>query len=96
MRLTKKLKEDAIAELLEILRSRPFGLPTSKLSGTPRFHGERTLSNRQIIRLLNASGRAQSHVAGYGSRTYYIWTLKPIEADKEAVTPVTTGPVERS
>jgi len=85
MRLTKKMSEVATAELLEILTRYSPGVSTSDLSSTPKFHGERTLSNRQIIRLLNASGRAQSTLSGYGSRTYYVWTLKPTDSDGEMV-----------
>ena len=50
MRLTKKLAGEATDELLSILAEYSSGLRTSELSGTRRFHGERTLPNRQIIR----------------------------------------------
>ena len=83
MRLTKKISEVATVELLEILAKHSPGVSTSSLSGTPKFHGERTLSNRQIIRLLTASGKTQSGLGGNGNRTYYIWTLKPTDADNE-------------
>ena len=83
MRLTKKMEEVATAELLEILRRYP-ARTTSDLSNTPKFHGERTLSNRQIIRLLNVSGKAQSTLSGYGNRTYFVWTLKPNDTDGRA------------
>jgi hypothetical protein len=50
MRLTKKMAQEATDELLRILADYPSGLRTSELSGTRRFHGERTLRSRQIIR----------------------------------------------
>ena len=51
------------------------GLPTSAMSGTRQFHGENTLSNAQIIRLLRKSGRATMRIVGNGSRTQGWWTL---------------------
>ena len=75
MRLTKKLALEATDELLGIIAEYPSGLRTSELSGTRRFHGEQTLRNRQIIRLLRASGKAEAFRGGQGKRTFYFWKL---------------------
>jgi hypothetical protein len=75
MRLTQKLAGEATAELLSILSEYSSGLRTSELSGTRRFHGERTLRNRQIIRLLRESGKAEAFRGGHGIRTFYFWKL---------------------
>jgi hypothetical protein len=75
MRLAKKLAGEAADELLSILTDYPRGLRTSELSGTRRFHGERTLRNRHIIRLLRASGKAEAFRGGQGKRTFYFWKL---------------------
>ena len=75
MRLTKKLAGEATDELLSILADYPSGLRTSELSGTRRFHGGRTLRNRQIIHLLRESGKAQAFRGGQGKRTFYFWKL---------------------
>ena len=80
MRIYKQhTRQAATDELLEILAKHPEGLRTSELSGTPKFHGGRTLSNRQIIRLLRDSARAKETVGGSGMRTYYVWQL--VKAD---------------
>ncbi len=76
MRLTKKLAGEATDELLSILAEYSSGLRTSELSGTRRFHGERTLRNRQIIRLLGKSGKAAAFRGGQGKRTFYLWKLQ--------------------
>ena len=75
MRLTKKLAGEATDELLGILAEYPSGLQTSELSSTRRFHGERTLRNRQIIRLLRESGKAEAFRGAQGKRTFYFWKL---------------------
>ena len=54
MRLSKHQAVIATQELLSILAVHPEGMRTSELSGTPKFHGSRTLNNRQITRLLRA------------------------------------------
>jgi hypothetical protein len=66
----------AIDELLDILAANPEGMTNSELSGTRRFHGERTLRNRQIIRLLRTTGKVEECTVGYGKRTASLWTLK--------------------
>ena len=76
MRLTKQQEQDATQELLEILEAHPQGLPTSQLSGTWKFHGEKTLRNPQIIRLLRKSGQATMSISGYGLRTQGWWKSK--------------------
>jgi hypothetical protein len=75
MRLTKRQAEIATQELLEILRHNPQGKSTSDLSGTPKFHGGRTLSNRQIIRLLRKTGQVSESVDGHGMYTRSWWRL---------------------
>jgi len=67
------------------------GLRTKELRGTPLFHGERTLSSRQIIELLDASDEAAKTLEGAGARTFYLWRLKtPDKALEYAHKPVPT------
>ncbi len=77
MRLTKKDEARATGELLALIGKHP-GIRTSELSGTPAFHGMRTLTGRQIIRLLRASGRAVQRLEGSGPRTWFTWRLKEL------------------
>jgi hypothetical protein len=81
MRLTKLQESQATTELLTMLADDGAhggeGLRTSELRGTTRFHGSRTLSHKQIARLLRASGKAEAELAGNGARTYNLWTLIP-------------------
>ena len=78
MRLNKNTKFRATCELLSILAERPEGMTTTELSGTPQFHGERALRNRQIIRLLRATGEVRECTIGYGMRTATLWKLKEV------------------
>ncbi len=73
MRLNTQQTEEATGELVELVRWCP-GAVTSALQGTAKFHGERTLSRAQIIRLLRKAG-AQPTLAGAGMRTYYTWRM---------------------
>ena len=79
MPLDKKAKLRATCELLSILAENPGGATASELSGTPQFHGEWTLRNRQIIRLLRATGEVQECTVGNGVRTATLWQLKEVE-----------------
>lgn len=72
MRLTKNEAARATRELLEILRKHPEGVCTSELSGTPQFHGVRTLRSRQIIRLLRAAACREKQ-GGNARFSYLIW-----------------------
>src|SRR5260370_14315710 len=88
IRLNMQQAEAAAHELIEILTANPAGMRTSALRGTPKFHGGRTLTNRQIIRLLRASPEFASHelqesVGGQGMYTYSWWTLRK-NAEKAA------------
>jgi hypothetical protein len=76
MRLTKADTFAATQELLARLRAEPAGLRTSELVGSPRFHGMRTLSNTQIIRLLRASGQVVGRMEGGGNRSWLQWRIK--------------------
>jgi hypothetical protein len=76
VRLSKAATILAMDELLDILAANPDGMTTSELSGTRRFHGERTLRNRQIIRLLRTTGKVQESTVGYGMRIASLWRLK--------------------
>lgn len=89
MRLNRAATIRATNELLSILAEHPEGLTTSWLSGTSQFHGERTLRNRQIIRLLRATGRARESTVGFGMRTATLWKLK--EEPSKAATPQVEG-----
>ena len=76
MRLTTQQCNEAKAELLSLLQSGPYR--TSQLSGTPKFHGHRTLSLAQVRRLLHElreAGKVQFRVAGAGMRTCFRWSL---------------------
>jgi hypothetical protein len=75
MRLTKSQEAVATQELLDILERHPNGLPTTQLSGTPRFHGTKTLRNPQIIRLLRKSGAATMTMVGGGKFWQGWWRL---------------------
>jgi hypothetical protein len=68
-------REKATASLLKVLEE-VGPLSTSELSGIPPFHGTRTLSNRQIIRLLRESGKAEMEYGGNQRFSYGIWRLK--------------------
>jgi hypothetical protein len=58
MTLNKRTSALATHDLLEKIRILcPEGARTSQLVGTRSFHGHRTLSPRQVARLLRASGR---------------------------------------
>ena len=76
MRLTERQEKEATEELLSMLEQCPAGLSTSDMRGTDRFHGVRTLSNRQISRLLRRTNRTAEQVGGFGIRTYTIWRLR--------------------
>jgi len=74
---SKRNQQQATQELLEILAKNPLGFKTSELSGTPKFHGHRTLNNGQITRLLRATGKCAEFTVGHGIRTATQWRLKP-------------------
>jgi len=74
MRLTQNDKRIATEELLGILRMNPLGWTTSELVGTPRFHGHRTLTARQVARLLRATGVVHHCYDGAGCRAASRWT----------------------
>ena len=68
-------RRKATEELLNILAVNG-PTRTKYLRGTRMFHGGRTLSNRQICRLLRESGKAEMEYGGQGKFTYGIWRLK--------------------
>jgi hypothetical protein len=70
MRFTQQQKEETTAMLLDELCRHPKGLSTSELTSLPQFQG---LSNRQVVRLLKASGEATAKIKGAGMRTCYVW-----------------------
>jgi hypothetical protein len=78
MRLYRKRTiERAKAELFSILVAHPEGMRTSELSGTKEFHGSRTLSNTQIIKLLRSMpDPVEESWGGQGNRTYLWWKVK--------------------
>lgn len=75
MRLTKEQRESAKEELLSILLYKP--KTTGELAGTPKFHGERTLSLWQIKTLLRETGKVTEKSCGQGMFTSTLWKLKP-------------------
>jgi hypothetical protein len=80
MRLTKSQEVIATQELLEILERNPKGLSTTHLSGTPKFHGTKTLRNPQIIRLLSKSGAATMTMVGGGEFWQGWWQLNAVQS----------------
>jgi hypothetical protein len=77
--LTKRDAQIATEELLWLLSLSPRGQTTRELIGTPRFHGHRTLTARQVARLLRASGFIEHCYDGYGCKAPSRWTLKAEE-----------------
>jgi hypothetical protein len=79
MRLNKQLEVRATSALLAMLandRQRGgHGLRTSEMCGTPVFHGERTLSSKQIARLLRKTGKVAAKLNGSPRFSYNLWTL---------------------
>jgi|ERR1700675_278068 len=79
MRLTREQEVRVINELLAMLASNRQsggdGLRTSEMQGTRAFHGGRTLSLRQIARLLRKSGKAVAELSGSERYSYNQWTL---------------------
>jgi len=76
MRLSKHQAEIATQELLSILAQNSKGLRTSELSGTPKFHGARTLNSGQIHRLLRACDEIEHSYEGTGYMVASCWKLK--------------------
>ena len=77
MRLIKHDERVATKELLEKLRILfPEGATTNELFGTPGFYGRRTLTGRQIARLLRASGAVDHQYKGSGYWRASRWTLR--------------------
>jgi len=76
MRLNKNQAEYAARELIEILKIFPNGLPTKDLIGTPRFHGYRTLTSRQIHRVLRNHPKIELIQIHYRFVIQSWWQLK--------------------
>ena len=75
MRLTEAQRLEAKVELLWILK-RKGELRAKQLIGTPKFHGERTLSLSQVLYLLRDLahlGLVAYRPGGSSKRTYYLW-----------------------
>lgn len=79
MRLSKEQETCATNELLALLaRNRQrggHGIRTFLMCGTPAFHGESTLSLKQIARLLRKSGRAVAKSNRNPRFSYNVWKL---------------------
>ncbi len=75
MRLSKEQEIRASNELLAMLASNRRGLRTSEMCGTPAFHGARTLSLRQVARLLRKSGKTVAILSGSPWFSYHVWKL---------------------
>jgi hypothetical protein len=73
MRLTSDRQIIAREELLARLKSTPNGLSTNQLRGTNHFHGEKTLSAKQVVRLLRRTGQAEEYCSGAGVRAFTLW-----------------------
>lgn len=87
MRFTRRSKIEAQHELIQLLLKHPEGLRTSELRGTSKFHGERTLSNRQIINLLRPLNLVTAHVGRQGMRTYLLWRVNELARKNRTVAP---------
>lgn len=83
MRLDEHETAKATAELLGLLAgtSRFHNVATKDLIGTPRFHGERTLTTRQVAKLLRASGRVGEATYQYGIYQQTRWWLREEKCD---------------
>ena len=79
MKLTKHLARMATDEVVQHIRNEPRGLTTSDLIGTSWFHGHRTLSRKQVARLLHASGEVEHRYEGCGCRWASRWTMRTTE-----------------
>ncbi|MEY2502904.1 MAG: hypothetical protein QOI07_3238 [Verrucomicrobiota bacterium] len=77
-RLTGCGRDIAKQELLRLLET-VGPARTSELRGTNRFHGEHTLSEatvRKLLRELEEAGEVTSRLRGHGMRTCLVWTRK--------------------
>jgi hypothetical protein len=72
----KDYRERATKELLGILKDHPEGMSAKELRGTPLFHGGRTLSSRQVARLLRESNQVREYLGGQGMYTFTLYKLK--------------------
>lgn len=80
----KRTIERAKEELFSILVAHPMGMQTSQLSGTPQFHGRRTLRNSQIVRLLRSmSDRVEETRVVQGNRRMLWWTVKASQEEPQ-------------
>lgn len=68
--------EQAKQDLIELLVENPQGLRTSQLIGTKNFHGCRTLSPRQVHRLLRSMPEVEHSYDGCGCRAPSWWRLR--------------------
>lgn len=79
MRITSKnielAKQDLLKRLDRIPTQDPDGLRTNQLKGTKHFHGARTLTNAQIIRVLRAMPDKVSEMTDEGRKRPLYWTL---------------------
>lgn len=76
----KEYRNRATKELLAILKEHPEGMRTGDLQGTSQFHGERTLSFRQIGRLLEESNDVLGYIHRQGKYHFVVWKLKEMNA----------------
>jgi len=71
MRLTGKLRNQAIAEMTDRLRAEfPRCLTVKDFIGSPCFHGERTLSANQVRRCLKDIPDVHKTFIPYGATKY--------------------------
>lgn len=85
MRLSQKDADTATYELLEILTNSEDGKLTSELVGTKKFHGTRTLTPKQIVKLLRGYPTfafVSEEFEGSGYKAPIRWRMK-----KQPLTP---------
>jgi hypothetical protein len=76
MRFTKKEESFYVADVIEILTSYTAGLPTKDLLGTKHFHGSKTLTSKQVHRILNKQPEIERSWQGSGYYGSSWWKLK--------------------
>lgn len=89
MRMNKQQRQEAKDEIYEILSHR--AMRSRDLSGTPKFHGWRTLSYRQvysILRQLRDKGKVEMSVGPAGELppplAYVYWEAKRPEGQESS------------
>ncbi len=76
MRLSKQQEVLYVMDVVEILTEISPGLPTKDLLGTKHFHGSRTLTSKQVHRILGRQTNIERTWRGSGYYGSSWWKLK--------------------